>query len=358
MTPDTHTMLTNTFPIEYTALSALANGAKTFSIPADLPAEERFAARRVAHFMTTWRHILESGTLRTGLKASPGLVVSEVGTKENGAIVFVQNPSETDTVSGYVPPFLPEITLKPRTIFAYVHDAPIGEPVPGGKFLASYVGLVKSDAHVLAAHIRPAPFEGARLYVYGEPGETREVVLFHGSERGQGVQVTFADAPQVIENAAPSQIIALSTFHAGRTFFPADDAAPVIIGGDDLDEPRTGFTLAADGMLAAIAPETRLLLPQTVAQPGVYVAVLTTDDAISGTLSFDSDAVVGDVFVNDALVPPIAPGAPTFAVELVAGGNTIAATLGTGAVSGVTLLVDGACYVVNVAEWTYSAFFL
>ncbi|MBC8139264.1 MAG: beta galactosidase jelly roll domain-containing protein [Fibrella sp.] len=199
------------------------------------------ASKRVALWAKTWKHILLHGEHKRGLKGSDGLRVSETATKQNGGILFVDNPDKENAVTGHVAPYLPEVRLKPRELFPYVHDAPIGEPVEGGKYLASYVGLVKSDAPVLTAHIRPYPFEGARVYVYGEPGETKEVVLFHGSERGQSVMVTFSDAPLVYP-LGPSQVVALPANLAGRTFFAENgDNAPVIIGPDDVREHGDDF---------------------------------------------------------------------------------------------------------------------
>ncbi len=199
------------------------------------------ASKRVALWAKTWKHILLHGENKRGLKGSDGLRVSETATKQNGGIVFVDNPDKENAVTGHVAPYLPEVRLRPRELFPYVHDAPIGDPVEGGNYLASYVGLVKSDAPVLTAHIRPHPFEGARVYVYGDPGETKEVVLFHGAERGQALEVAFTDAPLVYP-VGPSQIVALPAELAGRTFFVENaENAPVIIGPDDVREHGDDF---------------------------------------------------------------------------------------------------------------------
>ncbi len=282
--------------VEYDALKAFAEGATEF-VFGDAPfTRARFAARRAALFAASFAHILAGGEHRESLKASPGLRVSEVATKQNGAVVFVENASDTETVSGYVPPFLPDITLRPREIFAYVHDAPVGGPVEGGKFLASYVGLVKSDAKILSAHIRPSGFEGARVFVYGEPGETKEVVLFHGSERGQSISITFSDAP-LMYPVGVSQIIALPTELAGRTFLPLDNEnAPVIIGPDDVTEhdddfatvevapgrTHTLYSLDTEGAVTAI----NIAVPGITAPPppAVWQAANDTDFA---ALDFD-----------------------------------------------------------------------
>jgi len=369
--------------IESDALRAFAGGASTYRF-GDAPfTEARFAARRVALWATTWAHILLNGERKTGLKASRGLAVSETVTAQNGGIVFVENPSLTETIEGYVPPFLPEVTLAPRQVFAYVHDAPVGEPVAGGKFLASYVGLVKSDARVLAAQIRPMPYEGARIYVFGNPGETGEVVLFHGSERGTAVLVTFADIPQVYDAAPPSQIVALSTDHAGRTFFPDDDNAPVIIGADDVTEhgdeyasvqvvsgrTHTLFALSTGGALTEInvvAPETPDVPPQAepqfsddswqevetpVGAAGWFRAVVELPDAGNATVSVDAPTCELAVYGNG--IRAETRGEDTFDVELVAGRNLLAVCT-TGAFGDVSLHLPGACYFVDVTRWRFS----
>src|SRR5205085_645824 len=137
---------------------------------------------------------------------------------------------------------LPEITVGARDVFPWVHDTPLGF---GGKYLHSYAGIVKSDAHILCAHIRPDPFDGIRVYVYGEPGEQKEVVLFSGNDRGRAQMVTFSpDAPQVYDVGA-SQIVALTTEMAGRTFLPPTESenAPVLFGPDDVREHDNEYAL-------------------------------------------------------------------------------------------------------------------
>jgi hypothetical protein len=206
------------------------------------PTEKWRACRRVALFAQTFKEILLTGKRHGGNKATDGLRVRDISTRERGSILFVDNPDQTKTVTGSVLPYLPEITLGPRECFAYVHDVPIAQRVVGQQsqatatqpsYLSAYAGLVKSDAPVLTAHLRPDPYAGARVYVYGNIGETREVVLFYGGGWGEGVQVTFAPEPQVYE-VGPSQVVALSHDLAGRTFFDADENVPVIMGPEDV----------------------------------------------------------------------------------------------------------------------------
>lgn len=161
-------------------------------------------------FARTFFTILTTGTLRRDLRTIGGLRADELATPQNGSIVFIENPSETDTRTGGVIPFLPEIILEPTEIFPFVHDAPIGA---ANKYLQAYAGLVKSEAFVFAAHVRPDPFEGVRVWVCGAVGETKEIVLFSGHDRGRPTLVTFADEPRVYESGV-SQIVALSRANA------------------------------------------------------------------------------------------------------------------------------------------------
>lgn len=222
------------------------------------------ASRRVALWAQTFKEILLAGKHRANVPATDGLRVTELHTPERGGIVFVDNPDKEKTVTGSVFPFLPETTLAPRTLFPYVHDVPIGHAPKG--YLSSYVGLVKSDAPILTAHVLPDPQEGARIYVYGEPGTTREVALFNGHDRAQGIEITFTDTPQVYF-VGPSQIVALPTEMAGRAWpHPDDPAFPVLLGIDDLRQQtahdftaefapaqlHTVYALAANGTLMEI----------------------------------------------------------------------------------------------------------
>ena len=219
--------------------------------------------RRVALWASTFKEILTTGAHRRDVKALGGLRVSETTTRERGSVVFVDNPDTEKTVTGGVFPYLPEVTLKPRSLFAYVHDAPIGA---SSRYLSAYVGLVKSDAQILTAHLMPDPHPGARIYVYGEPGETKEIVLFNGYGNGESVNVAFTERPEV-SPCGFSQIVALPTELAGRVFFAEDETEPVIIGPDDVRSQSASFaevelvpgrdhtlwSLAADGFLSELS---------------------------------------------------------------------------------------------------------
>lgn len=151
------------------------------------------------------------------------LYAVEVATAQAGAILFIENRNDVP-VEGSVIPVLPEISVPVRSIFAYVHDFPIGAT---NRYLQAYVGLVKSDGFVISAEIRPDPYAGARIYLCGEisnPGY--EVVLFHGHDRGKALSVRVGAEP-VVYTLGESQIVALSFAHAASL-----DMQQVLSGGD------------------------------------------------------------------------------------------------------------------------------
>jgi hypothetical protein len=228
------------------------------------------AAKRVALFAQTFREILLTGEHRTrGGRALGGLRATETATPQRGSIVWIDNLSTKDAVTGALPPYLPEVTLGPRRLLPWVHDAPIGE---SASYLGAYAGLVKSDATVLTARILPDPYEGVRVYVYGEPGDSREVVLFNGAERGQSVTVTFdAEAPRLYR-IGPSQVVALSTEMAGRTWLPEDENDPVLFGPDDVrlqtaEEAVVELAPAREHTLYSLLPSGDLTTLDVVAPP-------------------------------------------------------------------------------------------
>jgi hypothetical protein len=226
------------------------------------------ACRRVALWAQTFKEILLTGEHYRELPATNGLRVTELRTKQRGSLLFVDNPDKENTVTGSVFPYLPEVALGPREILPWAHDVPIGA---SSSYLGAYAGLVKSDARLLTMHVRPDPYPGVRVYVYGEPSERKEVVLFNEG-RGESVTVTFADAPQLYR-VGPSQIVALSTELAGRVWFADDVNAPVLLGGDNVREHTTDFAvvelppgnshtlyaLMPDGTLTPLVIETAAL---------------------------------------------------------------------------------------------------
>jgi hypothetical protein len=224
------------------------------------------ASRRVAQWAQTFKEILLTGEHRAGKENRDGFRITETVTRERGSIVFIDNPDKENTKTGSVLPYLPEVTVGPRQLLPWVHDVPIGS---GPNYLASYAGLVKSDAPVLTAHVLPDPQEGVRVYVYGEPDDTREVALWVGGERAKAVSVTFATEPRLYL-VGTSQVIALSTAMAGRTWIhPTDENAPVLFGADDVrfqdteyaeveiipGTSQTLYALSASGLLSDINVE-------------------------------------------------------------------------------------------------------
>ena len=192
-------------------------------------------SRIITQFLQTFRKIIVEGKREQNLNsARGGLVAHETRTRQLGSILWIENPTD-EPITGSVLPYLPEVTVAPKSIFPYVHDAPIGS---GASYLGAYAGLVKSDAPVLTAYILPDPHDGIRVYVYGEPtksGETREVAIWSGNDRGRGVEVEFTATPQFYP-VGTSQVVALPTALAGRVWLPAnlDGGAPVLIGPDDV----------------------------------------------------------------------------------------------------------------------------
>jgi hypothetical protein len=186
---------------------------------------EFFIWRRIEQFREAFTEILQTGSRRDGLPVFGDLSASEIHTREKGAIIFVENNTE-EIVTGSVFPLLETITLSPGTIFPLVHDTPIG---PSNRYLDAYVGLVKSEAMVLTTQIRPDPFEGARIFVYGDLNSQKMVTLFNAGERGASVGITFTHEPQVIAHGV-SQIIAMPTALAGHVYFLSDDTNTTRVG--------------------------------------------------------------------------------------------------------------------------------
>ena len=367
---------------EYTQWQVWATGGIGYVVPVSYLFPLPSSLRRVTLWASTFAEILRTGTHRSDVPARGGLRVTETSTRERGSIIFVENPDEEKTVTGSVFPYLPEITLGPREIFAWVHDTPLGA---SPNYLAAYAGLVKSDARILTAHIRPDPFEGVRLYVYGNRGETREVVLFHGADRGQGVNVTFADTPQVYP-VGPSQIVALSTEHAERTFFsPDDERAPVLIGPENVREQcgidavvelapgkaTALWSLNVEGELTEIlvnAPAplwtqpgcddsawSEIELPIIgKAAGGRYRATIYLDEETDATLRFESTPGPVTLWANGQWIGESADPEPEFALRLRSGENTLAADATEGIAGVVTLIPSGSCYLLDVAQWRWS----
>jgi hypothetical protein len=155
-------------------------------------AQELWALRPLALFAAAFGEPLRSGTLHTKLRAYGGLVASEWRTGQEGSLLFVHNPAETP-LNGSVFPAFEERVLAPGETVIWAHDFPLGR---SENYLGAYAGLVKSDATLLTAHLRPDPFPGARIFVLGKPGERHEVTLFNAGP-GEAVEVVFGESPAV-----------------------------------------------------------------------------------------------------------------------------------------------------------------
>lgn len=303
---------------------AFARGARQVPFP-EPTADAGPGIRRLSLFARTFQEVLRDGEHRAQVPATGGLRASERVTPERGAILFVENPSP-EPVTGAVFPYLPEIALAPGEVFAWVHDFPVTrtredlrrDETPAsapGRYLDAYVGLVKSDAAVLAAHIRPDPFAGARVFIYAPPGATREVVLFHQGGRGQGARIVFATTPRRID-LGPSQIIALSPELAAEVQLEADAT-------------RIGpYRLEDRGEMSALWQVARIVVPS----------------ATDARLDIGKQAPIA-LRVN---------GRPARARDLPlrAGENEIALlTLSGAAPEDALLLPDGACYLQEIRNW-------
>jgi hypothetical protein len=270
---------------------------------------EFFIWRRVQQFREVFSEILQTGARRDGLPVFGALTASESHTKENGAIVFVENLTP-QTVTGAVFPLLETITLEPGAVFPLVHDTPIG---PSARYLDAYVGLVKSEAFVLTTQIRPDPFDGARVFVYGDVGLQKTITLFNAGERGASQEITFTDTPQVIPHGV-SQIIAMPTALAGHVYFLPDNTSATRIGPYELSH--------AGEITLAPRLETTLTMPTP----------------ISGHIEG-----VQTLWVNGELCSPNV-------VDLQEGENLLQTT--DAKPTEALFIPDGACYLQELTHWT------
>jgi hypothetical protein len=164
---------------------------------------ELWALRPLALFAAAFGEPLRSGTFHEGLRAYGGLVASEWRTKQQGALLLAHNPTDAP-VMGSVFPAFDEREIAAGETLLWAHDFPLG---PAENYLGAYAGLVKSDATLLTAHIRPDPFPGARVFVTGKPGEQREVSVFNAGP-GEAVMIEFGETPAVFA-VGVSQVVAV-----------------------------------------------------------------------------------------------------------------------------------------------------
>ncbi|WP_395094985.1 hypothetical protein [Armatimonas sp.] len=181
---------------------AWAEGARS-AICAAPTAEALWQLRPLALFAAAFGEPLRSGTFHSGLRVRGGLIATEWRTAQKGALLFAHNPMEAPCVGSVFPAF-DERTVAAGETLIWAHDFPLG---PSENYLAAYAGLVKSDATLLTAHLRPDPFPGARFFVVGTPSERREVSVFNAGP-GEVIEVVFSETPAVFA-AGVSQVVAV-----------------------------------------------------------------------------------------------------------------------------------------------------
>ncbi|MBB6050464.1 hypothetical protein [Armatimonas rosea] len=166
-------------------------------------AGELWALRPLALFAAAFGEPLRAGTFHEGLRAYGGLVASEWRTKQQGSLLLAHNPTDKAMVGSVFPAF-DEREIAAEETLLWAHDFPLG---PAENYLGAYAGLVKSDATLLTAQLRPDPFPGARVFVTGKPGEEREVSVFNAGP-GEAALVAFGETPAVFA-VGVSQVIAV-----------------------------------------------------------------------------------------------------------------------------------------------------
>ncbi|WP_309723529.1 hypothetical protein, partial [Armatimonas sp.] len=181
---------------------AWAQGAREV-VCAVTTAEELWELRPLALFAAAFGEPLRSGAYNANLRAPEGFSASEWRTGQQGSLFFVTNTTDAP-VTGSVFPAFADKTLAAGETVIWPHDFPLGR---SENYLAAYAGLVKSEATLLTAHIRPDPFPGARIFVTGIPGERVEVAVFNAGP-GEVVEVVFGESPAVFA-AGVSQVIAV-----------------------------------------------------------------------------------------------------------------------------------------------------
>ncbi len=301
-------------PDSFFWLRSLAHGDA--SLPAGSP-------RRARLFWELLSSMLSEGEFRERVLATGGLRASSWSTREKGSLVLIENPTE-ETLTGAVFPGIAQITLGPGEIFPWVHDFPLG---PSASYLSAYAGLVKCDARLIAAHIRPDPFVGARIFVYGEIGETKNLVLFGGG-RGEETKVTFTDAPQIL-SLAESEIISLPESLADQLFLP--DAPQVSL------EP----TLLGRGWL--LWPDGTLEKPGTWPETDSLSGWLWTRITVPAETDARLDGFSGSLWVNGAPAPP-----QDFPLN---SGENYLLIYAEAPLDAPLLIPDGACYLLELTRW-------
>lgn len=323
-------------------LSAWADGQRAVVCALETP-EELLALRPLALFVQCFGAILTDGT-HTPRPATGGLRAALWQTRQRGSLMLIDNPTDT-TCTGCVFPAVESLTLPPGGTFAWLHDAPIG---PAQTYLGAYAGLVKSDATVVFAHIRPDPFEGVRVFVTAPVGTQKELVLFNAGP-GEAHTLSFTESPCLMP-ARPSQLIALPPELAQRLWVSADGQQTWIGAEDVLDDGRVVagpyplWSLDAAGTLTQVEVGEDAALSDT---PGWWVAQIGGDDEPRTAQLHFEGALPEAVWLNGERLTgtelTLTPGANRLVVR-----QTAPQSFGP-----VTLTLDGACFLLELTQWRF-----
>jgi len=299
---------TDPFPCpseEMAILRAIAQGHRGVCFEEPSP-EHAPGVRRATLVLQTLAEILATGTFQPRIPTFGGIEATEWSTKERGSVRFLSNPT-SEPLTGGAFPAPSQCFLEPGQVLPWLHDFPIG---PAGNYLSAYAGLVKSDAAVLHAGIRPDPHPGAMVVVHAAPGTSAEVVLFH-TGGGRSLTIHFTDYPAV-EHVDSCVVIALPTALAGET------------------------TIAADGVLSCG--------PWTISHDGSIHRWRSTtiDTRLPGSFRIDPIPVM--LRVDGKPVNP-----EDF--DLDRGSHRLELMLPNEVTQPPLLIQDGACHVVELHEW-------
>lgn len=306
--------------------------------------EALLSLRPLALLARTFGGIICEGSFRALSLVTGELRATEWITPQRGGLVLIENPTG-HPCQGSVFPLFEELTLPPGGIVACLHDTPIGN---SSSYLAAYAGLVKSEAQVITAQIRPDPFAGIRLFVSSPQGTQCELVLFNAGP-GQATQLTFTSSPQVVP-VPPSQVVTLPEELSGRVWV-GEGESPTWIGPDDVLASRT-VTMGPHRLweLSAAGELTEVCFGSEVAslvQPGWYATqIIGSDEPMTAQLHFEREVSAalwhnGKPLLGKEL--SLTPGENRLVIHLLQAGSP----------GQVTLSPDGACYLLELSQWRY-----
>ena len=337
------TALATTTATPAAVLRAWAQGSREVICTVET-VEQLLALRPLALFAVTFGEIIRTGSFRELPLTTGGLRATAWDTRQQGGLILIENPT-AETCQGSVFPAVEELTLSPHGIVAWLHDTPIGA---SSHYLAAYAGLVKSEAQVLTAQIRPDPFEGIRLFVFAPVGAQRELVLFNAGP-GEAVSLSFTEVPQVV-SVAPSQVICVPEGLEGRVWLGEGDA-PTWIGPDDVTDggavemgPHRLWELSSAGVLTEIFFGTET---DQLTRAGWYAAQIDGGgEPILVQINFEWEVPL-TFWLNGERISGKE-------LRLLPGDNRLVIHLSEATPMGqVTLLPEGACYLLELTRWRY-----